>query len=259
MFSLSRRTINSAISISVFSLVAPAIMFVLSVSIARAQGGGTDLSGTGGKHTIQGRIYFPSGRRVDSTIQVKLQSLVYPEITVFADMNGSFTFRSLSPASYTVVVDGGTDYEVARESVYIDGDLSSSRTGVMLPSVPRRYSVLVYLQPKVKSASSKPGVVNAALANVPVAARNLYQKGVESARAGDAKQAVEHLKGAIALYPDFPLALNELGLQYLNLKQSVKAVEALRAAVKLSPDAFTPRLNYGIALLEAKEFAEAES
>jgi tetratricopeptide (TPR) repeat protein len=195
---------------------------------------------------------------VDNTIQVKLQSFVYPEITVFADSNGTFSFKSLAPASYTVIIDAGSEYEIAREPVMIDGDVSSSRTGVVLPSVPRRYSVLVYLQPKMR-VTAKPGTINAKLAEVPAEARTLYEKSLEAGRAGDSKGAVKLLKSAIDKYPEFPLALNELGLQYLKLGDAPSAVDALHSAVDFAPDDFTPRLNYGIALLQSKNFSLAES
>jgi Flp pilus assembly protein TadD len=234
-----------------------ATLLLIPVQVASAQGGG-DLGGTGGRHSIQGRIYFPSGRRVDTTIQVKLQSFVYPEITVFADSNGSFSFKSLAPASYTVVIDAGSEYEIARESVIIDGDVSSSRTGVALPAVPRRYSILVHLQPKLRQ-TVKPGTINAKLAEVPAEARAQYEKGLEAGRTGDSKEAVKFLKSAIAQYPKFPLALNELGLQYLKLGDASSAVDAFHSAVDFAPDEFTPRLNYGIALLQSKNFSLAES
>jgi Tfp pilus assembly protein PilF len=102
-------------------------------------------------------------------------------------------------------------------------------------------------------------VVNAALANLPKPAVEMYQKALESARAGDSVKAVEQLKESIRYYPEFDLALNELGVQYLRLGQAGKAAEAFRAALKLKPDEFMPRLNYGIALLEMKDIAEAEA
>jgi tetratricopeptide (TPR) repeat protein len=55
------------------------------------------------------------------------------------------------------------------------------------------------------------------------------------------------------------LALNELGVQYLKLGHADKAIEALKTASKLSPDTFIPKLNFGIALLEAKQLPEAET
>ena len=225
--------------------------------VVHAQGSGKQVNGTGGSHVIQGYIFFPSGRRAEGTIIVKLTSLQYSELQVIPDSSGAFTFSNLAPGSYEVAVNAGDNYEIAREAVNIEGDLNLGRTGVRLPTTTRRYTVMVHLNEK-RGATNKPAVVDANLAAVPEKARKLYEKGLEEARADDASGAADSLKEAVALYPNFPLALNELGVQYLKLHQVDKAVEALRGAVKLNAEAFTPRLNLGIALLEARQFGEAE-
>src|SRR5688572_25287766 len=74
---------------------------------------------------------------------------------------------------------------------------------------------------------SKSGVLNAALAGVPKPAVELYKQAIESARTGESDKAIEQLKRAVALYPGFALALNELGVQYLKRGQVDKAAEAL--------------------------------
>ena len=232
-------------------------MLLLSPS-AQAQGSGKSSTGTGGNHLIQGYVFFPSGRKAEGTIIVKLTSLQYGDLQVIPDSSGSFTFSSLAPGSYEVIVNAGDEYEIAREGVYIDTDLNLSRMGVRLPAATRRYTVMVHLQMKNRPGVGKPGVVNAALAEVPEKARKLYERGVEQSRAEDAAKAADSLKQAVALYPRFPLALNELGVQYLKLQQINKAIEVLREACKLNPDAFPSRLNYGIALLEAKQYPQAE-
>jgi tetratricopeptide (TPR) repeat protein len=206
---------------------------------------------------IQGYIFFPSGRRADGTIVVKLESLQYAELQVIPDSSGAFTFSALAPGSYTVVINAGNDYDIYREPVFIDSDLNLSRTGVQLPPTTRRYTVMAHLQLKMK-VGAKPAVVSAALAAVPERARKLYERGVEEARAENPAKAATTLKEAITVYPNFPLALNELGVQYLKLRQVSKAVEALRESVKLGPDAAPSRLNLGIALLETKQFAQGE-
>ena len=66
---------------------------------AHAQGGGRSSTGTGGIHTIQGYLFFPSGRKAEGTIIVKLQSLQYPELQAIPDSSGTFTFSYLSPGS----------------------------------------------------------------------------------------------------------------------------------------------------------------
>ena len=234
------------------------LLIVICLPIAAsAQGSGRESTGTGGNHIIQGKIFFPSGRRAEGNIQVKLQSFGVGEISTIADSSGSFTFTSLSPGNYIVVINAGDEYEIAREGVTIDSDLNLSRAGVTLNPGTRRYTVMVTLQVKA-SNRAKASVVNAALAEVPEQARTLYEKALELSKTGDTAKAIENLRGAISLYPNFPLALNELGMQYLKLGHANKALEPLKSASKLSPNAFTPKLNLGIALLETQQYGEAE-
>jgi tetratricopeptide (TPR) repeat protein len=119
--------------------------------------------------------------------------------------------------------------------------------------------VQIQLRLKREEGAGKPGVVNAALAAIPARARELYEEALRSAKAGERKRAVEQLKQAVAVHPKFPLALNELGVQYLALGEPEKAAEVLRDALALEPDAFVLRLNYGIVLLQRKRYAEAEA
>jgi tetratricopeptide (TPR) repeat protein len=242
----------------VYSLLTIIGILLLPTAVL-AQGNGRASTGTGGIHTIQGYIFFPSGRRAEGSIIVKLQSYNAGEITLIPDSSGAFTFTGLSPGNYTVVVQASDEYEIARENVYFDSDVNLSRVGgARVPQTPQRATVMVHLQLKY-SAHAKPGVINAALAEVPEKARKLFEKGVEQSRAGEPSKAVDSLKDAVALYPNFPLAVNELGVQYLKLGQTNKAVETLKSAVKLNPDAYGPRLNLGVALVEAQQFAEAET
>jgi len=231
-------------------------MLLLSPS-ANAQGSGKSSTGTGGIHVIQGYVFFPSGRRAEGNIVVKLQSLQYAELQVIADSSGAFTFSQLAPGSYTVIINAGNEYDLYSEGVFIDSDLNMSRMGVRLPPNPQRHTVMAHLQLKIK-AGAKPGVVSAALAAVPDKARKLYERGVEEARTENPAKAANTLKEAVTIYPNFPLALNELGVQYLKLRQINKAIEVLTEACKLNPDAAAARLNLGIALLESKQFAHAE-
>lgn len=260
MLSLSgRATIHSRSSYSTLALFA-AVLLVASFITGRAQGGGgSDFTGTGGKHTIQGRIYFPSGRTADLRPKVKLQSTNSGELTVLADIDGAFRFANLGAGTYTVVIEGGEEYETTRESVYIEGNSSLGR-GMRMPMPPRVVTLPIYLQLKrAGKAGARPGVVSAVLAGVPKAAADLYTDALIAAKAGDIKKAIDQLRGALSLYPNFALALNELGVQYLKLGQADKAAEVLQRAVALTPDANIPRLNYGIALLEKKDFAGAEN
>ena len=102
------------------------------------------------------------------------------------------------PGNYTVVVNAGDQYEIARERVTIDSDPNLSRQGIVLNSGSRRYTVMVTLQAKPDPKNSmKPGVINASLAEVPEEARALYQKAVDLIKAGEGQRAIENLKNAV--------------------------------------------------------------
>lgn len=250
----SNQTIACRVLFSCYQTLLVALLLVGFSPAApiHAQGsGGRDSTGSGGSHTIKGRIYFPSGRPPGTTIKVSLDSPNSTSLSALADRDGAFSFSNLEAGNFTLIVEAGDAYEVARESVTIDKEMSES---------PRVRMVPIYLQSKrAGSSAAKPGVLNAALASVPKPAAELYQKGLEAAQAGNPSGAIDFLKKAISLYAYFALALNELGVQYLKLGQAGSAAEALAAAVKTTPDAFTPRLNYGIALLNKKDFAGAET
>lgn len=234
------------------ALCAGFILLVSVVSVAAQSG--VDFGGTGGKHTIQGRLYFPSGRRADMSVRVKLESTAAGELSVFADLNGSFSFRNLSAGSYTIVVDAGEQYEIHRESVYID----QLRSSILSDNTPRVSTVPIYLQIKRnRAAGPKPGVINAALVNVPKPAVELYEQGIKAAQAGENKKAAELLKAATLLHTDFALALSELGVQYLMIGETDRAIDALQSALKLAPDEFTTRLSYGVALVTKRRFDTA--
>jgi len=220
---------------------------------------GTDSTGTGGRNSIQGRLVFPSGRRADVRLKVRLQSNSSPELWVHTDGNGAFLFRSLNAGSYTIIVEGGDDFATVTESVYIEPDLASIVRGANAPRISRPYTLQVYLQNKQPNGvTNKAGVVHAALAGVPKSALDLYNKALASAQSGSDAKAVEQLTAAIAIYPEFRVALTNLGIIYMKMKQTDKAIDPLRAALKLAPDDYLTLLTFGTALFNKRQFPEAE-
>lgn len=123
------------------------LILMMTISIQTLGQSGTDFMGTGGRPVIQGRIIFPSGRRADARLRVKLESNsnLSGDLSVLADMNGSFKFQGLRPGTYTIIVEGGDSYETVRERVYIEPEETGPVRGT---TPPRYYTVQIYLQPK---------------------------------------------------------------------------------------------------------------
>jgi thioredoxin-like negative regulator of GroEL len=251
-----RRPLEPAAPLALFALL---LLALAAPDTAAGQVGGTDSSGTGGDHTVQGRLVGPSGRRSDLRLKVRLESSGFGDLYVFSDANGTFRFTSLRPGSYTVVVEGGEEFETARENVLLESSTVRTSRGVIGTPFNRPITVQVYLRPKREVGDrSQPGVLNAALANVPKPALDLYHKGADAARKNENERAADLLKLAVESHPNFPAALSELGVTYLKLKRPEKAAESLSAALKLAPEDHGTLLAYGRALLELRRPAEAE-
>jgi Flp pilus assembly protein TadD len=242
-----------------YSLLTTFLLFTTVVVLAQS-GGSRDMIGTGGRHSISGRLVFPSGQRADLQLKIRLESPGLGDLSVLSDLNGNFSFQGLRAGNYAVVIEGGDFFETVRESVFIEPYTVAPRTstGAVAP-VSRPITVQIYLRPKQTAAVAKPGVLNAALATVPKPAVEVYEKGVAFAQQGETEKAIEQLKRAVALHPNFGLALNELGVQYLKRGELDKAAEALTKVLQLSPDAPEASLNYGVVLLNQKKFPEAEA
>src|SRR3954470_17771583 len=228
-----------------------ALMFCALAATAHAQIGGTGIdddrsSGMRqGNNTIVGQVILPQGDRVSRRVTVRLSSVRVGEFSTMTDDNGVFTFRRLREGSYFITVEAGKDFLPAQDRV----DLYDNN--------PKTTSVQIELHPRPVN-NSKPAVVNAALAGVPKPAAQQYEKALTAIAAGDNKAAIEDLKAALAVYPQFVLALNEISAVYVNTGQLEKAEEALTTALNLEPNNATLRLNYGYVLLLRERFPDAE-
>jgi len=209
-------------------------VFLLSIAAcakAQAPGSSRGLSSGDGTHTIQGRVFFPSGQALTGmSVKVNLESTNGEGASTSTDQDGSFRFNRVRGGNYSVVVDGGKEFESAREPVSIDpGGTSGPIT-----------TVTIHLRAKVSAS-------NPAFAGVPQNALDFYQKGTAAAQKGNSKSAADFFGKAVAAYPSFSAALNDLGVQYMKLGQMDKAAETFEALLKLKPDDATAHLDLGIA------------
>jgi Tfp pilus assembly protein PilF len=203
------------------------------------------------RNTLQGDIFTPNGTRLDHPIIVWL-STNRGELSTTSNGNGSFVFRQLGGGRFTVRVDAGDEYESATEVV----DLTDSGSTGNISRMGQIYSVQIHLRPKSGATITK-GVISAN--DPPKAALDLYNKALESVKEGHRDKAIEQLKAAIAIHPQFVAALNGLGVQYMKLGNYQAAFDTFSNALKLSPDNFILHLNCGITLFQLNRPTEAET
>lgn len=204
---------------------------IAGAALAQLPGSSRAIPGGEGINMIEGRVYFPAGEQHGKAIKLHLESnLAISNNSAVTDQDGVFRFNNLPPGTYTVVVEGGKEYESSRETVTIE-PIGGSRVS----------QVNIQLRPKIDAA-------NAAFAGVPQSALDLYQKGTAAAQKGKSEDAIQFLTQAVAAHPDFALALSELGSQYLKLFKWSKAEETYQALLKLKPNDGGAHLDLGIAL-----------
>lgn len=209
--------------------------------------------GTGGIHTIQGRIYMPNGKSADSSILVKLESTNFGTMSVNADYNGGFAFRSLAPGNYSVVIDAGPNFEIARE--YITIEVSNT----LVAPVPKVVTLPMYLLLKRNSAAYKRAeVISAKMAAMPKQAVDLYEAAQKSRSENNTEKAITELRQSLAIYNAFSLAWNDLGVLLDKTGKAEEALEAFRSAVRFDQDSLAAVLNLGCALASAGKAEDAE-
>src|SRR5205085_8410095 len=121
------------------SLLTRSLLFALivssAVSSARAQAIGahhSDTANTGGNSSIEGHIISPTGKLPDTRIRVTLDSTNTGAHVTAANEDGSFNFSGLERGSYTLIVDAGKEFEIARESIFIDAGKPMSNVPIYL-------------------------------------------------------------------------------------------------------------------------------
>jgi tetratricopeptide (TPR) repeat protein len=203
------------------------------------------------RNTIQGDIITPNGQRLDHPVLVWLSSARGEQSTT-SNGNGSFFFRQLGGGRFTVRVDAGDAYEQATEQV----DIADSGSAGNMSRLGNIYSVQIHLRPRSGQPLTK-GVVDAN--EPPKEAVDLYNKALESVKAGHRDKAIEQLKAALVIHPSFAAALNGLGVQYMKIGNQEAALDAFTKALKITPDSFALHLNSGISLYSLGRHAEAEA
>ncbi len=226
--------------------------FVLACStVVSGQGPGVDNSKGLPDNKIEGRLFFP-GPASSAPIRVRLMG-DRGELSTNTDRDGRFFFRGLRPGRYTLTVDGGVEYKVVSQIVDV--------MPVGAVGMPSEFSQMatVNIRLQWRESSDSAALATPIMANIPSEASKLYTDAVNAAQAGDRKKAIEMLKSAIAIHPQFAQALNGLGVQYMKLGELDKAAEAFVSALKIEPELFILRLNYGIVLFQLKKYAEADN
>ncbi|MFB3815610.1 MAG: tetratricopeptide repeat protein [Terriglobales bacterium] len=169
-------------------------------------------------------LVLPNEQWAGTPLRVQLLSAGgIPVGDTFSDSSGQARFDGLRPGSYVVRITGldiedtTTNFDIfPRESMHFER---------------------VYLRVKSASAppTSKDGTVSAVALKVPEKAARELERGNKAAEKKDLEGAKKHYRKAIAIYPHYARAYNNLGLMCMQQKDYACAREGFEKAVAADP------------------------
>jgi tetratricopeptide (TPR) repeat protein len=191
---------------------------------------------------------MPNGSPVSGAVKVMLKILRGDQVIAFTDQEGRFELNSVAPGQYTLETDSDREQR-------FEGGVERVQVQRGVPTL-----VTIYLKEK-RETQRLPADKSISVAmfdqKVPAAARKEFEKASRLSTEGATTESIEALRRAIAIYPDYLMAHNDLGAQLLERGSLDEAALELRAAIKIDPKASNPQINLGIVLVRLNNFSEA--
>jgi tetratricopeptide (TPR) repeat protein len=233
-------------------LKSPSLALLISLftcTVAFAQGRNNGPTAT----EIQVRTSYANEQPAGQQIQLDLlneQSV--PIGQAFTDSEGRAAF-------HVVVSSVGGTFRVRASGPDIEPGTSDP---IVLNPGDRTVMAWVHVEqkPRIATSAPSPGSAPVTTANelrVPADAKRHFMKGMEALYQHDYPKAVDSFQKAVAAYPLYDAAYDNLGVTYVQLGETSKARSAFEHAVELNDKNADADRNYARLLLSNKENARA--
>ena len=199
-----------------------------------------------GQLGVRGQIFLPNGAPLHRIVRYTLRTDDGNRNDIlFTDSNGRIEISTAMNVPYSITIES-------------DEEAYATTSEAFNPAYSGKY-ITIHLKPLESKSSYPPAVVSVDTTdqNVSAKAKVAYESAIEMIRAQQFEQAVEPLRGAIALQPDYFHAYNDLGVLYMKLNKLDQAADALRHAIKINDRVYLPQLNLGIVLNRLGRYGEA--
>lgn len=197
---------------------------------------------------LEGKVISPSGTQPTNPVRVKLTFNGRAINETFSDLSGRFSFPGLARGRYQLTAEGdGLTFETTTVYAEISAFGSSSQS----------FTQDIQLRPIKPKPAQQPGVINAFTQTVPEAARQAFLQGVKFAEEGKLDAAIENMRNAIKIFPDYFEAHLQLGNAFLKLEQFNEAIAELDLARQINPNDERAYQSFGLLLMKQKNFAVA--
>lgn len=227
------------------------LVFCLAANLA-AQRGGSGSPMQVGNHTIEVHLTDQNGRALNVALRVQILDQGGTRIAeAFSNREqGVADFEGFSTGSFVLSV-SGPDVETATQNFDIYATEGTHREYLRVQ--------MKNLAPSDSNAS--PGTdptISTQDLSIPDKAREDFEKGMEAYGRDDDREAQDDLEQAVAIYPNYVRAHNNLGVLYLKAGLKIKAFVEFSKAVELDPKFVPGYVNEAKVSISDGNFAEAE-
>jgi len=203
------------------------------------------------RYEIEGVIYGPGTKPVGNiTISLENRTRVQIGLT-FSDNDGRYHFSGVEAGVYYVLVKPDeTQFQQAIQRVEL---IDTGRGGSNTSS--EKVDVVLRPAPRKDAGSASGGIVFAQ--DVPAAAEKEYSEAMKSLSKSDKDVAIRQLKKAIEIFPTYFLALQQMGLLYVEKNDFAQGIAVLQRALEINSKAAPSHLGIGIAYVSMNQSKEA--
>jgi tetratricopeptide (TPR) repeat protein len=181
--------------------------------------------------SVVGHIRIARGDTPPQRILVSLELRGVAIDSVYADSSGTFGFHNLSANAYYVVVND-EQYESVRRSVVVESVMQTPNIFVDITLVPKK----TQKGPDDSPKGSNPNMmdIHEYSEHFPKAAVKEYKKGINADHSGERDGAIRHYQKAIEIAPDFYVAHNNLGSDYVAKSDFPSARKEFEQVIRLN-------------------------
>jgi Flp pilus assembly protein TadD len=174
------------------------------------------------------RVTYANERPAGDQIRVQLlNGAGVPLEDTFTNKDGRVSFHLSFAGPYRLEISGSP----------VEG---KTTTEFRIEDQDKVKTIFVVVKPKVEGTtvtstkSNAPPVTTAAELKIPADAQKAFHKGMEAWEHSDYQKAADYFQKAVALYPAYDTAYNNLGVMFYQTNQIEKAREAFEKSVSLN-------------------------
>ena len=228
------------------------LVLLLSSNLAAQRGGLGGGAGGTGNHSLEVHVTDQTSRPLNVALRVQLLSENGMRLAeAYSNKEqGVADFDGLTSGNFQVSV-SGVDVETVTQNFQI----------YPTEGVHREYIRVQMKNLAPPGSPATPGsdpMISTQDLSVPDKAHDAFTKGMEAHARGDDREAQDDLEQAVAIYPNYVRAHNNLGVLYLKAGLKIKAFVEFSKAVELDPKFAPGYVNQAKISISDGNFAEAE-